>query len=285
MKTYNFFTAATPNYKDHVKLICLGLKHFKTHDVNYVFHIMLDTDNIEQFEPQFKQLQRDDFKIDLISSSKTKGMLPQSEQNKMTFQKCFAPYLFPQLDQVLWLDADLIVAKEGIDQLFQIELGDYYVAAAYDVPIQYVEIHEREICEVNNYFNAGVMMLNLKKIRKDGLDKVLEYDCLHYPSNLRSKLKDQPLFNYRFKQNVLWISQIYNNITYGATLRYVAANNIFFKQYGCQKASDLNKDTIVFHFAGALKPWRNIGGLYFPYKKDIDQIYNQLKETLYNGQT
>lgn len=280
MKTYNFYTAATIDYVDHIKLICLGLRHFKKPTVNYVYHIMLDTDTIEQYNQIFKQLQRDDFKIDLFSSSKTKCKLMSKRTNKVSFQKCFAPQLFQQLDQVLWLDADIIIAKEGIDQLFQIELGDFYVAAAYDIPIQYCLESERKTCNVENYFNNGVMMLNLKKLRQDGIDKVLEHDCSEYPTELQTALNDQPIFNYRFKQNVLWISPIYNNLAYGSTIKYVTAYKNFYKQFGWQNINDSNKDTIVFHFAGAVKPWKNVGGVYFPFKKEVDEIYNKIKNQL-----
>lgn len=278
MKTYNFFTAASANYKDQLKLICLGMKRFKKPDVKYVYHIMFQTDRINLFQQFFKQFNSDDFEVDVFDFSRTKVKQITNRKNIVSMQKCLAPSIFPQLDQVLWLDADIIIAKEGIEQLFEIELGNFYVAAAYDVQIQYNEKREKEVCHVQNYFNSGVMMLNLKIIRQDGLDKVLEQDCKNYPVN--SSLNDQPIFNLRFKQNVLWVSPIFNNITYGAAIKHVSSYNDFVKQYGCQKASDLNKDTIIFHFAGVCKPWKDYNRIYFPFKKDIDVIYNQVKKQL-----
>lgn len=68
--------------------------------------------------------------------------------------------VFPNLDKVLSLDVDTIV-NENIDELWRIDLTNYYLAAA------------REPCKSNKDFmaiNMGVALLNLKKLREDKKD-------------------------------------------------------------------------------------------------------------------
>ena len=69
--------------------------------------------------------------------------------------------VFPEYDKVLSIDADTIV-MEDIGELWDLPLDGYYFAAARE-PI--LSQHLRIL-----YTNAGVLMLNLKKLREDRKD-------------------------------------------------------------------------------------------------------------------
>ena len=71
--------------------------------------------------------------------------------------------LFPEYDRILSIDVDTIVRKD-ISELFTMNMGDNYVAAAC----------ERFIDHSNpNYFNVGVLLVNLKLWRESGVDDLL----------------------------------------------------------------------------------------------------------------
>jgi lipopolysaccharide biosynthesis glycosyltransferase len=71
--------------------------------------------------------------------------------------------IFPHLDKILSLDMDTIV-NENISELWDLDLKNYYIAA----------VEERLLSEKEgSYFNMGVAMLNLKKIRDDKKDDEL----------------------------------------------------------------------------------------------------------------
>jgi len=65
--------------------------------------------------------------------------------------------IFPNLDRILSIDMDTIV-NENISDLWDLDLTNYYIAA-----VEETELSEEE----GSYFNMGVAMLNLKKIRED----------------------------------------------------------------------------------------------------------------------
>ena len=68
--------------------------------------------------------------------------------------------IFPQYDKILSLDCDTII-NENISELWDINLDNYYLAAA------------KEIEKSSNnfyYLNMGVVLFNLKKIREDKKD-------------------------------------------------------------------------------------------------------------------
>ena len=81
-----------------------------------------------------------------------------SRWSYMTLLRTALPLMFPDIDKVLYLDVDTIIVQ-NIDELWDIDLSDYYLAAVPE-PLK-TKVY-------GQYVNAGVMMLNLKKLREDG---------------------------------------------------------------------------------------------------------------------
>lgn len=284
MKEYHIYTGATVNYITHIRLIAIGLKKYKKPDSKYIFHIMLDDNQPLQYRMIFNGLQSEDFHVDLIGSDLINHKLSKevlAKRMKMSYCKLFAPSLFPEADKVLWLDADLLVINEGIDQLFEQDLSNFYVAAALDIPTQFMWPHQVKNAQVNMFFNSGVMLLNTKKIREDGLDKILQHDAYQYPSQIKCINEDQAIFNYRFKQQVLWISPIFNNILYSNPLNNIKPFEHIYKQCGFDNVLDAINETVIIHWPGSAKPFKqNITFDYFqcPYWKESKEIYNKYKK-------
>lgn len=137
---------------------------------------------------------RDDFGklpdiIQLIDVSKQK-IFPPSCPNiipwygYMTTLRAALTKLLPEdIDTVLWLDPDTIVVK-NISDLWNTEITTRYFAA-----VEEVRNHNHTL---KPYFNAGVMLMNLRKFRDTGMDNSvireintkkyehLEQDVLNY---------------------------------------------------------------------------------------------------------
>lgn len=85
----------------------------------------------------------------------------------MCLMRTAFPNMFPQYDKILSLDIDVVIT-EDVGCLWDIDLDDYYFAG---VP------EEGRVKESGDdiYANFGVIMMNLKKLRDDGLgDKLIE---------------------------------------------------------------------------------------------------------------
>lgn len=104
----------------------------------------------------------------------------------MVMMKTVLCHLFPDLDRILWLDCDTIVDGD-ISELWDIYLGDNYFAACEEIHRTFPTAH---------YFNAGVMMINLVKMRDGKADEAVdllnrvpfpyvEQDCLNILCNGR----------------------------------------------------------------------------------------------------
>ena len=79
----------------------------------------------------------------------------------MTLFKSVLPVMFPIYDKILSLDCDTII-REDISYLWNLDLSKYYIAA---VP----ETHDAPHRDISPYFNAGVMLMNVKKLNEDGI--------------------------------------------------------------------------------------------------------------------
>lgn len=100
-----------------------------------------------------------------------------------TFFRLLIPELLPnQFDKAIYLDCDLVVNRD-LEQLWQIDIGENYVLAAQDIWIPYVSkpngllnYQELGISPDSKYFNAGVLVINLKKWRSEKISaKAIEY--------------------------------------------------------------------------------------------------------------
>ena len=75
--------------------------------------------------------------------------------------------VFPNLDRILSIDCDTVVLHD-ISNLWDLPMDDYYIAA----------VKEPSLSQARQglYINAGVMMMNLAKMREDGIDDKMIYD-------------------------------------------------------------------------------------------------------------
>lgn len=120
------------------------------------------------------------------------------------------------VDKIIHFDSDIIVNKD-IKCLWDIELGDNYVAgvnykwedtiSALRMP--YGALFSRNEI-LNNRLNAGVLIFNLKKIRKDFcMLKEAKWFCEKYREGAGV---DEDFFMYLFKENHLQLDRKYNHI-------------------------------------------------------------------------
>ena len=138
----------------------------------------------------------------------------------------------PDLEKVLYLDCDVIV-KNSLKELFSINLNDYAVAMVKDVESK----RESERLGLKNYFNAGVMLVNLDYWRKNNVkDKLFDY------------AKNNP-------KNILWQDQDIINIVLSNEIKPINLKwNYQYFLYDKINEKDFT-DCSILHLAGRFKPW------------------------------
>ena len=162
--------------------------------------------------------------------------------------------LLPDVGKVLYLDGDILV-RSDLSPLFDIDLGDRLLAAAPDTGVLsfHRSIHE----EVATYFNSGVMLMNLARMREEGCGAKL---VSAKRSDSERELMDQDVFNRVCNGRVLllpvrWNCLIVNLVrAFGHGLFSMQAFNDAFGT-GYANLSEFGQDAAIVHFSSKDKPW------------------------------
>lgn len=124
----------------------------------------------------------------------------------MVMMRAVLAYIFPQHERVLSIDADAI-CLEDMDELFDIDLHGCYMAAARE---------PRRFQPTSPYYNVGVSVMDLAKIRADGKDKIIRtaitknnYSCV-----------EQDCLNIVFRGAIRDLDPIYNSSEWTAEMRH-----------------------------------------------------------------
>ena len=166
-----------------------------------------------------------------------------------TYYRLFIPELVGEdIDRILYIDGDVAVTQ-SLKQLYDIPLEGKALAAAEDL-----NLNPDKRCErlgypaAERYFNAGVLVFNLKVWREERLvQRCIEFFRTHHHHIIYD---DQDLINALLHNRIYRLSIAWN------------AQDFFYRTKClkiCRKLTDeeirLLKDTIIVHFCGPLKPW------------------------------
>lgn len=157
-------------------------------------------------------------------------------------------------DKVLYLDGDVVI-RGDLGPLFNTELDGTYAAVVSDLP---QVLYTQPVFDEGNgryYFNTGVMLLNLKKMREEDITNKLYTDRLAHKNDL---LMDQNSFNRVFGRNVKLVSPIYNctiaNLTRSKNkYDFSEINELFSEKFS--DLTDLGNKAVVLHYSSKDKPW------------------------------
>ena len=164
------------------------------------------------------------------------------------------PYLINEYDKLLYLDGDIIV-KEDLSTLYAYDVKDYYVAAVIDTCVLNSDNkHTYSHC-VENYFNAGIMLMNLEKMRKDKISEKLIAK--------KKEINDPQLFlqstlNLVFDGKVRPLPLRFN-VYYDGLIRIKSKYTIdqLNEKYDARYTSiqDIASDAAIIHYCAKKKPW------------------------------
>ena len=173
--------------------------------------------------------------------------------------KFFIPSILKDLDRVLYLDGDIIVQKD-LEELYSFNIGNNYIGAVKDTNgLDYKFFEKKDY----KYFNSGVMVMNLEKMRQDNIsDRLLEYRKNGY-----NKLMDQDTFNFILKDSVFLLPFKYNtqmNTLSSEVQKYKNYSVPNFKRYWdiveiAENIREIYENAIILHYTTA-KPWKFYDG-------------------------
>lgn len=191
-----------------------------------------------------------------------------------TLYRLLIPNLLPRnIKKVIYLDSDLVVEKD-ISILFNIQLDNYLIGAVNELFEPILPIIQFE--SIRDYFNAGVLLINLEKWRQ--VDFVNQ--CLDYAQENPEKLLlgDQDILNGVLKGEWKRIPLEWNVVR-----GVFEEKNTYKKYYPFLNIEGILSKPSILHYTSPSKPWHYMDthegkSKYFHYLDLINFKYNKYPE-------
>ena len=172
--------------------------------------------------------------------------------SRHTYYRYAIAELFPQLDKGLYLDADLVV-RGSLEELWNMDLGGFLCAGVRDLWIDRIHYKPEIGFGLDElYVNAGVLLLNLAEMRREGLFHKLCAMTQKLEGQIR--FQDQDVINIVCRGRILELPERFN----------FASENV-------DAHSEERSGAVIIHYTGHRKPWsvarchNAMKGLYFTY--------------------
>ena len=269
----NIAFTVTDSYIDYMGTTILSL--VKTQHIDTQLNIFVLSSDISSYsERKLKILENrySNLKINVIkvNSADFEGLpLNREHINRLEvyFRMAFATLLPQNIDKVLYLDSDVLV-KNDLLKLWNEEINDYYMAGVSEPPSEGAFNYRRGI-GMNNpeyYFNSGVLLMNLKKIREDNIQEKL-FIC---GEKIKDKilLQDQDIINVALEGKIKPVDVIYN---YGYMEREKNLrdnNEIVIEHFSLEKPWNTHIDVIEYNRLGVDEYMEN----YYNYIEEVEPL-------------
>ena len=147
-----------------------------------------------------------------------------SQWTYMVLMRAAIPHMFPQYRKVLSIDADTLI-HEDISPLFDTDLSDAYFAAV-------CETRNAPYRDIYPYYNCGVCLMNLDKLRNDGVasDLVNHINTVFYRWNEQDALNElcqNRIVNLPSRYNAFPCTEIPDRIA----IRHYVGNEMVKKRF------------------------------------------------------
>ena len=265
------------DYAMQASVVIASLISSKNTDTFYHVNIVADSID-ENNSKKLLSMQTNNVKIDIIQlGTKYKDITNNTRWPNIIFYKFDVPFILNNYEKVILLDADTIVLKD-LSELYNNKLQDNYAAVVPDIT-QVLKLDLIE--ELPNYFNIGMVLFNVKKIKEDFT--LNDFINCYKANAFRFLSPEQDTLNYLFDKKIYHISPKFQYITlYENYLKHNFYN--FYKQYKTRKIS--NDDIVILHFQ-QMRPWvygnipfGNLWRFYYrmsPYNEKLEnKIYNPI---------
>ena len=186
---------------------------------------------------------------------------------KVIYCYCYLQDILPkEIEKVLLLESDMLVLG-SLDKLYSTDITNYYVAATDDMQSKWYN-RKLGLGDDVSYFNSGMMLLNLKKIREDNITPKVTELLKNGKAKFCFDVQDE--LNVVFDGGVKIIPPKYNCTSSFTTYSY---KNMMLYRHPTTRCTyeefiEARKHPVVLHFTRNQliqpKPW--VEGCEHPYK-------------------
>ncbi len=236
----NILVTPCEKYLKYLINLLFSLKKYNDDITVYILYMNISERKMRRFINKVKEEVGCDCLTIKVDKEICKGLpIHINRITPETYLRLFAPFYLPNdLERILYIDVDVIAQKEIKEFYYQDFEGKSLVA----IPRMHgSNINDNKRIGVNEnhkYFNAGILLMNLNKLRSDtSIEDILDVidkkrDCLI--------LQDQDVLNILFEKDVKYASKKYNY------------QLIFITDFNMEEVNSAH----LIHYQGTEKPWR-----------------------------
>jgi len=213
--------------------------------MSFSVDVIVDQAPRAQLRQELEELCPGRIRFHVIDSTQFGDLLEVNHITKGMYYRLMIPELI-EADSVLYLDCDVLI-RGDLAGLLSVDLSSAYAAAVvnpfYDASRLGIEGEER-------YFNSGIMMINCRLWRRDGIkNQVLDYlrsnvDLLRMP--------DQDALNVVMRKN--WVEL---HPTYNCQVSMLIRHGELQDELAPRWQTDFLSDPIIMHFSAGHKQWHS----------------------------
>ncbi|WP_197408043.1 glycosyltransferase [Lampropedia cohaerens] len=254
-KEINIVFASDKNFLPYTAVtIASLLKNYKsTHQLE--IYILTDKKLESEDEKKFIDLKKiHAFNLHTIEvdASQFKNIKTTPGISIATYYRLLMHDILPKrIEKVIYLDGDLAIT-DSISKLWEIDIEDAIFAGVED-SISKIYSKKFGLPEDAPHINAGVMLINLKKIREiNFLERINEYIAAN---KYKISLGDQQIINVVFNSHIKYINLKWN--VHGSYFdKHWAKNNVGINnKQSLRDYRDAVKNPSIIHYTYKRKPW------------------------------
>ena len=228
----------------------------------YVFHTNIESDSQQPFLTNLQTSNINISFINVLSYLSGYTLDAHGHITTETYYRFLILEILKEKQKVLYLDCDTIVCDD-LAKLYHTDLTNHLIAAAIDPAVSGAFnnresdffIYAKDVLHMKNpfrYFQAGVLLLNVQKLRQiTTVQKLFSLADTHV-----YRLFDQDILNMICYNQVLYFDMKWNLLFDCAFTRVkneiALAPDEIQKQYHAAR-----KHPSIIHYAGHLKPWQD----------------------------
>ena len=209
------FFATDNNYLPFLAVTLESILENSSRDYDYKIYV-LHSGVCDKYREAIERYSREGFSVSFVDV--TERLKEIAEHLHMrdyytctTYFRIFIAEMFPQFDKALYLDCDL-VALGDISALYGYELGDNLIGGAPCEGVNSFEVYKKYVREVDGldpdyFFNAGVILMNLKAFREEGFYENFAKLLKEYKFSL---IQDEDYLNVLCQDRVLRLPRAWN---------------------------------------------------------------------------
>lgn len=250
--------AADDNYTYPTLVAITSLMENSKKDTHYDIYIMTPGEFAEENSKKLLNLQ-DKYdnrcKITLIDmKNRYKDAYDKGHITTPTYYRLSLSSLLPDLNKIIWLDGDTLIFEDLTDML-NLNMDGLYYRGFLDV-----NVHGTRAFGVvdDHYICAGVMLINLEKLRQDNMET--KFDAFIKENNDKLEQHDQTVINVLCHENIGILPAKYGifNLIDAESAQQYARGLIAQNRYTEEEMIAAFEQPVILHCIW--KPWWTNGG-------------------------